>query len=198
MKNNYYLFLLLIIGLFGFNKVNAQSCPPTGFSNGSSLYFFYDSGTSLCENRPTTVNVGASVFTLSSCDDEYSIYGLTSGDPVAPPNTFTADFGYATCEYTDGTLTNETLSIKQVEAIFNSLRLFPNPVTTGNTLNVKFQSNVSASINIYSVTGKLVLAENTDNLSVKPLSISNLPNGIYMVQITSNNLSISKKVVVMR
>lgn len=198
MKHNYQLFFVVIICLFGFNNANAQSCPPTGFSNGSSLYFFYDSGTSLCADRPQEITVGTSAFNRSSCGDEYSIYNLSSGDALETPNNFTVDFGYGTCEYTDGNLTNENLSLEQVEAIFNTLRVYPNPVRNGDMMNIKFRANVSAKIKIYSATGKLVLASDHDNLKEKPLSVSNLPNGVYMVQIASNNFSVSKKVVVMR
>lgn len=197
MKNCYYL-LLLCIGFFNVNTAIAQSCPPTGFSNGSSLYFFYDVGTSNCVDRPSVIIVGSSEFTSAYCDVSYSRYDLSSGSPLANPNMFTADFGYGTCEYTNGTLTNESLSIEQVEAIFNSLSIYPNPLTSGNTLNIKFGANVSASLNLYDITGKMVLSSATEGLATKPLALSNLPNGIYLLQIASDNLSISRKVVIMR
>ena len=196
MRNLYSL--LLCFGLFVTSNIVAQSCPPTGFSNGTSLYFFYDSGTSACVDRPTTVTAESSEFTLVDCGDVYSVYNLTTGAPLVNPNFFTADFGYATCEYTNGTLTNETLSLEQIEAIFNTLSIYPNPVTKGDVLTIKFASNINASVNLYNLTGKLILSNELENSRVKPLGLSNLPNGVYLLQITFDNLSITRKVVIMK
>ena len=195
---NYYFTLLLCLSLFGLTRAVAQSCPPTGFSDSTSLFFFYDTGTSDCIDRPTTVTVGASTFTLVDCGDAYSVYDLTSGSPIVPPNMFTADFGFGTCEYTNGVLTNETLSIEQVESIFNAIRIYPNPLMTGDNIHIKFGSRISVNVSLFDVTGKQVLSDVSEQLSMKPVNLANLPNGIYMLQIATKNVSITKKVVIMR
>jgi len=197
MKEYYFLFTLFIT-LFSVSNSFAQTCPPTGFSNSSSLYFFYDSGTVLCGDRPTVISVGASTFTMTDCGDAYSVYALTAGTVLEDPNNFTADFGFGSCEYSNGTLTEETLSVEHVQAIFNTLRVYPNPVTTGNELQVKFQSSISATLNFYDVTGKLVQSQNTDNSQIAPVNLSRLQNGVYMLQIAGDNVSITRKVVIMR
>lgn len=189
---------MLCIGLFTTKSLVAQSCPPTGFSNGTSLYFFYDTGTSACVDRPLNVSVGASVFSRVYCDDSYSRYDLTSGSALSNPSMFTAGFGYGTCEYTNGTLTNEVLSIEDIEALFNGLKVYPNPLVSGNDLFVKFNTSVSATLNLYDITGKSVIKDQTSNSMVKPMSLVNLPNGVYLLKISIDNLAITKKVVVMR
>lgn len=195
---NYYLLLMCSVALFCTNLLSAQSCPPTGFSNATSLYFFYNAGTSLCVDRPVTVTAESSEFTLVDCGDAYSVYDLSIGAPLANPNMFVADFGYATCEYTNGTLTAETLSVEQVEFILKSLKVFPNPVTNGNSISIKAPVNIEADVKLYNLTGKLVFENNVENINSKSISLSNLPNGVYMLQITINNTAITQKIVIMK
>ncbi|WP_423779055.1 T9SS type A sorting domain-containing protein [Bizionia echini] len=51
---------------------------------------------------------------------------------------------------------------------------------------------------MFSVTGKRVLTETVSNLARKQLEISNLPNGVYLLQIKSGSSTVSKKVVIMK
>jgi len=197
MKNSYNL-LLLCFCLFGLTRAVAQSCPPTGFSNTISLFFFYDPGTSDCMDRPTTVFAESSEFTLVDCGDTFSVYDLISGAPLVSPNFFTVDFGYGTCEFTNGVLTDETLSVSQVEAIFKSIKVYPNPLINGDNIHIKMNSNVSVKISLYDVTGKLVLTDQTGNLTTKPINLSHLSNGIYLLRIGVDNLSVTKKVIIMK
>jgi hypothetical protein len=195
---NYNKLLLLCFCLFGLTNSVAQSCPPTGFSNTISLFFFYDAGTSDCMDRPTTVFAESSEFTLVDCGDTFSVYDLTSGAPLVSPNFFTVDFGYGTCEFTNGVLTGETLSVSQVEAIFNSIKIYPNPLISSDNINIKMNSNVSVEINLFDVTGKLVLRDQTGSLTTKPINLSHLSNGVYLMQIGIDNLSVTRKVIIMK
>lgn len=195
MKNIYTL-LVLIVALFYVNSSTAQVCPANGFTNSTSLFFFYDAGSLPCEERPDTVTVDGSVFTLDSCSPSLSIYDLTSGSPVSDINLFTVDFGTATCEYTSGDLTDETLSRETFETILNALVVFPNPVSGNENLNIVFGKNISANIQLYSVTGKLILSDAFTNLSRKELSLSNLVNGVYLLKISTNETTVTRKVIV--
>jgi hypothetical protein len=199
MKHNYF-FTALLVAFFYLGNVNAQSCPPTGFSNtgGNTLYFLYDSGTSLCVDRPTTVTVGASVFTRTACDDLASVYQLTSGSPISPTNTFTADFGYGTCEYTDGTLTDENLSLEDFKLKLSQLKVFPNPVLNDDKLFISFENVISTNIKLFNVTGKLVLEDTINSSNSKAINISGLTNGVYLLQLTNGKASVTKKVVIMK
>ena len=193
-----FLFLLFCIGIILPNTAFAQSCPLTGLSNTTSLFFFYQAGSSDCVDRPTVVTVGVNEFTLVECEPTYSVYDLSTGTPLANPSFFLSDFGYATCEYTNGNLTAETLSIDQVEAILNTLKVYPNPVTNGNILNVKFSGHLSADIHLYDVAGKLILTNKIDSLNHQKLELNQIPNGIYFLKIGINNMTVTKKVVVMQ
>lgn len=197
MRNNYF-FMLLLVGLFNQSFVQAQFCPPTGFTNGSALYFFYDTGTSDCLDRPATVSVGASVFTLGDCGDIFSVYNLSSGAPLTTFSPFTADFGFGTCEYTDGNLSNQTLSVNQLNVVLKSLKLFPNPITSGNTLHISLGATLSAKAKLYSVTGKLVKSLTLDNFKSSTIDVSGLGNGVYILQLETDQTSISKKIIINR
>jgi|GEM_PF-1978557 len=194
----YYFFSAFIVAFFFLGSINAQSCPPTGFSDGDTLYFFYDSGTSDCMDRPTTVSVGASVFTLDDCGDVFSVYELTSGSPISPTNMFTVDFGYGTCEYTDGVLTDENLSVEEFNLKISKLKVYPNPVLRDDMLNIAFDNVISAKVKMFNITGKLVFEEDISNSSSKKININNYANGIYLLQVTNGTVSVAKKVVIQK
>jgi Secretion system C-terminal sorting domain len=194
MKHKY--FYLFLIAFLGFNQINAQFCPPNGFSTdaGSTLFFVYDSGTSLCGSRPGTVTVSGSTFTLVSCSDTLSEYALTSGPPLPDPTTeFTADFGgsVGNCNYNNG-----TLPINDFEFLKATFRVYPNPLKKDNQLNLKFGSNITAKIYIYDVTGKLAISDKIENANKKQINTSSITNGVYFLKLVTDNTTITKKVII--
>ncbi|HRV54220.1 MAG TPA: T9SS type A sorting domain-containing protein, partial [Mangrovimonas sp.] len=197
MKNN-YLILLLGITLLSATGLTAQVCPANGFTNSSSLFFFYDPGTVPCVDRPSSVTVDASVFNLVECEEGYAIYDLVSGSALTDFTYFVADFGAATCEYTNGNLTQETLSVSTFDKVLESTVVFPNPLTQGNHLNIVFSHNIHAKANVYNITGKLLLSKEIDNLNRQKLDVGNLANGVYLLQVETETGSISKKIVIAR
>jgi|GEM_PF-1173834 len=86
---------------------------------------------------------------------------------------------------------NRQVGIKQFA--INNVSIYPNPAT--NVLNINFANAANkTSVKIFSLIGSEVLSTTTsdNNLSV---DISNLAAGTYMVQITSDNVSVTKKIV---
>lgn len=191
--------MVLFIALFSFNQTQAQVCPENGFTNSTSLFFFYDAGSTPCVDRPTTITVAGSTFNLVICDSSSAVYDIEPGDtPIPNTMLFTADFGTATCEYTNGNLTNETLSLDSIDKALNGFVVFPNPVVQGSSFNVVFGNNLNAQINLFSVTGKRVLTNTVSNLARTQLDVANLPNGVYLLQVKSGSSTVSKKVVIMK
>lgn len=82
------------------------------------------------------------------------------------------------------------LSAKQTE--IEGFKLYPNPATADLIYLSSTQNDVK-EIQIFDVFGALVL---TDRISNKALNISKLSPGIYMVQVTENQKSINRKLVV--
>ena len=195
---NYYLLLVFFITLFSFNTIQAQFCPPNGFTNSFSLFFIYDAGTIPCVDRPNTVTVDGSIFMMIDCNDTNSIYDLTTGPPVSNINNFVADFGVGTCEYTNGDLTDETLSIDETSTTISDTRIFPNPLLHDNSLYLIFGYKINAKITVYNVAGKFIMSDEIEYLNRKELNVEQLPNGIYFLKINTNQTSITRKVIVMK
>lgn len=71
-------------------------------------------------------------------------------------------------------------------------KLYPNPAIA-DVVYVTTQNNNLKEIRVYDVFGELVL---TEKLSTKAMNISRLSPGVYVVQVTENNKSITRKLVV--
>jgi hypothetical protein len=71
-------------------------------------------------------------------------------------------------------------------------KLYPNPATA-DVVYVTTQKNDFKEVRVYDVFGELVLSE---NLSTKAMNISKLSPGVYVVQVTENEKSITRKLVV--
>ena len=64
----------------------------------------------------------------------------------------------------------------------STFNLYPNPAT--ETLFITSENNLIEKIAVYSINGKLVLSEKEN---VNQLNVSSLSNGLYFVEITSEN-----------
>lgn len=71
-------------------------------------------------------------------------------------------------------------------------KLYPNPAIA-DVVYVTTQNNNLKEVRVYDVFGELVLAE---KLSTKAMNISKLSPGVYVVQVTENEKSITRKLVV--
>ncbi len=71
-------------------------------------------------------------------------------------------------------------------------KLYPNPAIA-DVVYVTTQNNNLKEVRIYDVFGELVL---TEKLSTKAMNISRLSPGVYVVQVTENDKSITRKLVV--
>ncbi|WP_040279905.1 T9SS type A sorting domain-containing protein [Psychroserpens damuponensis] len=71
---------------------------------------------------------------------------------------------------------NSTLSTSNLELDRNKISLYPNP--THSTLNIKSYQSIE-SAKVYTLLGQEVLKTNA-----KTIDVSNLPNGVYLIQIS--------------
>ncbi|WP_439150934.1 T9SS type A sorting domain-containing protein [Winogradskyella sp.] len=87
-------------------------------------------------------------------------------------------------------LNDITLSTNNFES--TTFSLYPNPTNTG-FVSITSVSNDDISIKVYDILGKQVKNEIlTNNI----LNVSNLNTGVYIVKITQNNASTTKKLVI--
>lgn len=73
-----------------------------------------------------------------------------------------------------------------------TFKLYPNPAV-GDIVNIKSDLNAVKLVKVYDVFGKVVL---TDRISTNTLNISRLVPGIYVLQVTEKEKSMTQKLVV--
>lgn len=74
------------------------------------------------------------------------------------------------------------------------LSIYPNPVSNGKLyIYITSKQNLTKTIEIYNVLGKRI---SSTVLTGKELSISQLSTGVYILKITENNISETRKLVI--
>ncbi len=81
------------------------------------------------------------------------------------------------------------LSTEEFGAV--SFSMYPNP-TNGSTVTISSASNSTKEVKVYSIIGKQVINTTITNT----LNVADLKSGIYVVQITENGKSATKKLVI--
>lgn len=74
----------------------------------------------------------------------------------------------------------------------SSFKLYPNPAIT-DVVYITTTENSIKNIVVYDVFGEIVL---TDRISSNSLNISRLVAGIYVIQVTEGNKTMTRKLVV--
>jgi hypothetical protein len=73
--------------------------------------------------------------------------------------------------------------------------VFPNPVS--DFITVSFNKNISGTLRITDITGKLIL-ENNFVGQAKQIDVSNLPQGIYNLSLIGDVANWNEKLVILR
>ncbi|MBR9913333.1 MAG: T9SS type A sorting domain-containing protein [Algicola sp.] len=87
-------------------------------------------------------------------------------------------------------VTPNTLSTNEFTA--DSFKVYPNPSATGY-VNIVGAQNDQISVAVYDVLGKQVINEGLTN---ERLNVASLNAGVYVLKITQNNASVTKKLVI--
>ncbi|MBF0693806.1 MAG: T9SS type A sorting domain-containing protein [Flavobacterium sp.] len=72
------------------------------------------------------------------------------------------------------------------------LQVYPNPVTNGN-LFITSDSGANKTVSIYNVLGKEVVKA---NITTQPINVSSLTSGVYIVKITEEGKTATRKLVI--
>jgi len=196
MIKNYVLIALLFF--FSLSLTNAQVSPESLGSSSSDVLIHFKINPGTCADYPASIIVEGSTFDLLSCSGINLKYELTSGNPLPFFDTFTVNLGIWICDYLDGELRLETLSSESFSKGIKSLRIHPNPITNGSAISLIFAKAIRADITLYDLTGKMIINDVILNSNSKTFSTADLDNGIYLLQVISENKSVTRKVVVMR
>ena len=157
-------------------------------------------------------------FTLGNGDDEVilscggvviDMVAYDNGDTFPDPNSFSMalspdaynsvdndlgeNWGISLQPYGDGENsgtpgTEPQLSMNENQ--FSNIKLYPNPVV-GDYINID-GINSDFETKIFNVLGKVVL----QSFNSKTISISNLQSGIYLVELSSENSFVTKKIII--
>ncbi|MDU8886114.1 T9SS type A sorting domain-containing protein [Yeosuana sp. MJ-SS3] len=199
MKKNYY-FCVLLVFLFT-NFIYAQATCPESFGNQGSqtvIHFKIQAGT--CNDYSQTILVTLDsynqVFTKTSCNGTNLKYTSTGSN--LPNSTLTFNVRFVSngldCQYVNGVLA--TLSDRDAE-LNQQINIYPNPVSSSD-FTVKIGKNITGSLNLYNLSGKLVSRNTINNLNSKDINVSNLTNGVYMLNIVTDEASVTRKVIIMK
>lgn len=89
--------------------------------------------------------------------------------------------------------------ISNNKTTFTNVKVFPNPSTT--TINVSFELKQSelVELSLLDITGKQIFAKNLGNIfgiQSETISCENLEKGTYFLKLTSENFSLSEKIII--
>ena len=87
-------------------------------------------------------------------------------------------------------VTSGVLSRNSFDAI-SGLKIYPNPAK--NLLNITSDSFEAKTVAIYNVLGKVVLSANVTNA---PVNVANLAKGVYVVKVTEEGKTATRKLVI--
>jgi len=87
-------------------------------------------------------------------------------------------------------VTPTTLSIDEFNA--NNFKIFPNPTSLGY-VNISSNNTADMSVAVFDVLGKRVLNQTVSN---NRLNVASLKSGIYIMKISQDNATITKKLVI--
>ena len=89
------------------------------------------------------------------------------------------------------TTIGDLLTSNQVSAI-SGLKVYPNPVSNG-TMFIESDANAERTVAVFDVLGKQVLNTTT---STNAINVSQLNTGVYIVRITEEGKTATKKLVI--
>ena len=170
---------------------------PTGsIQNGADAAAIYQD---LATNFPsgtgtTTTNlIDAIVYGTNDADDMDLLTGL--GETVQYNETTTEslnraeDGSYYTATPSAGTV-NNVLSTQN--KYIESVSIYPNPTSVGY-INISSKSNSKMGVSVFDVLGKQVINETVNNYI---LNVSKLNSGIYIIKVSQENATLTKKLVI--
>lgn len=89
-----------------------------------------------------------------------------------------------------------TVGIENQDLISNSLSVYPNPMTEQAKIEFFSNSNTNAEIQIFDISGKLILISNHSmHQGINSFEVSGLNSGIYTINIITSESQYSQKII---
>lgn len=97
---------------------------------------------------------------------------------------FTTQIGFA----------QNNVTANSIQQNIEDLSIYPNPVTNGKVfIYISSKRNLTKKIEFYNVLGKQIFST---VITGKELNISNLSKGVYILKITEDNISETRKLII--
>jgi photosystem II stability/assembly factor-like uncharacterized protein len=167
----------------------------------------------------TTPSIVLSVSSLTVCDQDpinvtasgAATYTWSNGGGNSPSVTYipSGDWTYTVTGANSGCVSTATFNIVNIQCVGvielgannASFNVYPNPAIDNVSLQMNSPKNVDVTIELYDVSGKLIIKQNASFSKDKPehkLNIASLANGIYSLKVvskegSSQNLKIVKE-----
>lgn len=130
----------------------------------------------------------------------YGTANLFEGTAAAPAISATLsdsrtngiDTNNNSVDFTTGSPSPENTNLAVKQNTISGLSVYPNPVKNGN-LYITSNSSVAKTVGIYDILGKQVLEAKTSNNAV---NVSNLKGGAYIVRITEDGKTDTRKLII--
>jgi PKD repeat protein len=85
------------------------------------------------------------------------------------------------------------LNVSEIN-MFSYVQLYPNPVSENLIVDLSSVSSEMVIVEIYDMSGKLLIQENNQNNSILTIDMSSLAHGMYQVKLISSSAQIMKRV----
>jgi len=191
-------------GTISVTTTNADACAGVGLSTPVTITF---------TQTPTaqgafTANGNVATFTNTSTGAtaySWDFGDFTNSSASAPVHAFAANGNYQVVltaingNCTDTTVLTVAITVSVEELIgLGNINVYPNPATEAITVSFDNQLGNSVEISLVDALGRSVVTESIQSVGLTEfgLNLSAISNGMYTLQLTSNNNTISKKVIV--
>jgi hypothetical protein len=159
----------------------------------NNVTFLEGNGSNVFVNPPATnytLSDGANTITFRTAFIESDYIGQLIPSGSRNLAVLVTDF-LGTAQVTARSMSDTNLSTSDFNAI-DGLTMYPNPLK-GNTLFLTSTANANMSVQIFDVLGKEVLKSNVINNAV---NVSGLNAGVYIVKITEEGKTATRKLVI--
>jgi hypothetical protein len=144
-----------------------------------------------------TANQAGATYQWIRCDDSTAIVGATEqfydlavhGGQGEIAVVITNAFG---CSDTSECLPTEFVGFNQLDG--QSVAMFPNPTSQELTIRIEGNSDL-VRVNLLDMNGRVVYSTATSNM-LSSIDVSTFENGVYLVELISNEMRMTQRVVV--
>ncbi len=166
----------------------------SGDSKDARIWCYWLNGTSTVTDAATNDALRGPAGSYLTSDTSWQQYTTT----VTAPSSGVDGFRFEVRTYNGSTVywddlsfvDNNTLSVENNQ--IEGFSMYPNPTSLGY-VNIRSKSNSKLTVDIFDVLGKQVINETVSN---KELNVSNLNTGIYIMKVSQENATITKKLVI--